>query len=74
MSSFLAWQKPSSREMAAHWEDMRERRSMMTSIRSQVFLGSDCSQGRGKVWALPEALSGLNESLYRSFFPPLDMS
>lgn len=69
MSSFLAWQKPSSWEMAAHWEDMRERRSMMTSIGSQVFLGTDCSQGRGKVWALPEALSGLNESLYRSFFP-----
>lgn len=71
MSSFLAWQKPTIWEMAAHWEDMRERRNMMTLIESQVVLGTDCFQGGGKVWALPEAPSGLKESLCRSFFPHL---
>lgn len=55
--------------MAAYWEDLRERerKSMMVSIRSQLVLGTGCSQDGGKVWALPKARSDLNESVYGSF-------
>lgn len=76
MSSFLAWQKAPSWEMVAYWEDLRERKSTMVSIRSQLVLGTGCSQDGGKVWALPEARSDLNESVYGSFmyFSHLDMS
>lgn len=45
-------------EMAAHWENMRERRSMMASIRSQLVLGIGCSQDGRKVQALPAAQLG----------------
>lgn len=69
MSSFLAWQKAPSWEMAAHWEDLRERerKNTVVSIRSQLVLGTGCSQDGGKVWALPKARSDLNESVYGSF-------
>lgn len=67
MFSFLAWQKAPSWEIVAHWEDMREKKSMLVLIRSQLVLGSGWAQDRGKVWALHEAWSGLNESVCRSF-------
>ena len=49
VSSFLAWQKAPNWEMAAHWENTRERRGMMASIRCQLVLGTSHSQDGRKI-------------------------